>query len=102
MSLTSDNQNDRTSDRFVESGNYLSLRNATLGYTIPAKVWGRSGVSDVRVYATGQNIFVITKYKGLNPELGYPNATDGNRQRGVDVATYPEARSFVFGATLNF
>jgi TonB-linked SusC/RagA family outer membrane protein len=102
MSLTSDNQNYRTSDRFVESGNYLSLRNATLGYTIPAKVWGRSGVSDVRVYATGQNIFVITKYKGLNPELGYPNATDGNRQRGVDVATYPEARSFVFGATLNF
>lgn len=94
------NQNYRTSDRFVESGNYLSLRNATIGYTIPAKVWGHSGVSDIRVYATGQNLFVITKYKGLNPELGY--ASDGNKQRGVDVATYPQARSFTFGATLNF
>ncbi|SFD78395.1 TonB-linked outer membrane protein, SusC/RagA family [Chitinophaga sp. CF118] len=102
MTLENTNQNYRTSDRFVENGNYLSLRNATLGYTIPAKVWGHSGVSDVRVYATGQNLFVITKYKGLNPELGYPNSTDGNRQRGVDVATYPQARSFTFGATLNF
>jgi hypothetical protein len=102
MTNESANQNYRTSDRFVESGNYLSLRNATLGYTIPSKVWGHSGVSDVRVYATGQNVFVITKYKGLNPELGYPVSGDGNRQRGVDVATYPQARSFVFGATLNF
>jgi TonB-linked SusC/RagA family outer membrane protein len=102
MTLDNANQNYRTSDRFVENGNYLSLRNATLGYTIPAKVWGRSGISDIRVYATGQNLFVITKYKGLNPELGYPNTTDGNKQRGVDVATYPQARSFTFGATLNF
>jgi TonB-dependent starch-binding outer membrane protein SusC len=86
----------------VESGNYLSLRNATIGYTVPSKVWGRSGVSDVRIYATGQNLFVITKYKGLNPELGYPVSDDGNKQRGVDVATYPQARSFTFGATLNF
>ena len=104
MSLSTDNanQNYRTSDRFVESGNYLSLRNATIGYTIPSKVWGRSGVSDVRIYATGQNLFVITKYKGLNPELGYPVSSDGNKQRGVDVAAYPQARSFTFGATLNF
>ena len=100
MTKQNSNQNYRTSDRFVESGNYLSLRNATIGYTIPAKVWGHSGVSDIRVYATGQNLFVITKYKGLNPELGY--AYDGNKQRGVDVATYPQARSFTFGATLNF
>jgi TonB-dependent starch-binding outer membrane protein SusC len=102
MTLNDANKNYRTSDRFIESGAYLSLRNATLGYTIPAKVWGHSGVSDVRIYATGQNLFVITKYKGLNPELGYPNNNDGNKQRGVDVATYPQARSFTFGATLNF
>lgn len=104
MSLEDANQNSRTSDRFVESGNYFSLRNVTLGYTIPARVWGKSGISDIRIYATGQNVFMITKYKGLNPELGYASASggDGNLMRGVDVATYPQARVFTFGATMNF
>ncbi|MBP1652013.1 MAG: TonB-dependent receptor plug, partial [Bacteroidetes bacterium] len=60
--------------------------------------------SDIRIYATGQNVFMITKYKGLNPELGYASASggDGNLMRGVDVATYPQARVFTFGATMNF
>jgi TonB-linked SusC/RagA family outer membrane protein len=99
MSLNDKNNNYRTSDLFVEKGNYFSMRNIALGYTIPAKFWGRSGISDVRVYVAGQNVFIITNYTGLSPELGY---TDGNRQRGVDVATYPAARTFTFGATLNF
>jgi TonB-linked SusC/RagA family outer membrane protein len=108
MYLENDNANlnARTSDRFLESGDYFSLRNVTLGYTIPARVWGKSGISDIRIYATGQNVFMITKYKGLNPELGYATTTsDGkpsNLMRGVDVATYPQARVFTFGATMNF
>ncbi|WP_325529253.1 TonB-dependent receptor [Chitinophaga sp.] len=101
MTLANANQNNRTSDRFVESGDYFSLRNISLGYTIPAKVWGRSGISDVRVYAAAQNLFMLTRYTGLTPQLGY-NDVDGNKQRGVDVAAYPQARSFTFGATLNF
>ncbi|TWI86613.1 SusC/RagA family TonB-linked outer membrane protein [Chitinophaga japonensis] len=102
MTLDSDNQNNRVSDRFVENGSYFSLRNASLGYTIPAKLWGRSGISDIRVYVAAQNLFILTDYTGLSPILGYPNNNDGNRQRGVDVAAYPQARSFTFGATLNF
>jgi hypothetical protein len=103
MSLSSDNSNNRTSDRFVEKGDYLSLRNIALGYTIPSKVWGRTGISDVRVYVAAQNLFILTSYSGLTPQLGYNDGTqDGNRQRGVDVAAYPQARTFTFGATLNF
>jgi len=102
MTLDSDNQNNRVSDRFVENGSYFTLRNATLGYTIPARLWGRSGISDMRVYVAAQNLFILTDYTGLSPMLGYPNNNDGNRQRGVDVAAYPQARSFTFGATINF
>ncbi|PSL46238.1 TonB-linked SusC/RagA family outer membrane protein [Chitinophaga niastensis] len=102
MTLGNDNQNNRTSDRFVESGDYFSLRNVALGYTIPSKVWGRSGISDIRVYVAAQNLFMLTSYSGLTPQLGYNGTTDGNRQRGVDVAAYPQARTFTFGATLNF
>ncbi|TWV98873.1 TonB-dependent receptor [Chitinophaga pinensis] len=100
MTLSDNNGNYRTSDRFIEKGNYFALRNVSLGYTIPAKVWGgQSNAPGIRVYVAGQNMFIITNYSGLNPELGY---TDGNKQRGVDVATYPQARSITFGASMNF
>lgn len=102
MSLRSDNQNNRVSDRFVEKGDYFSLKNASLGYTIPSKIWGHSGISDIHVYVAAQNLFILTSYSGLTPQLGYNGTLDGNRQRGVDVAAYPQARTFTFGATLNF
>lgn len=99
MTLSDNNGNYRTSDRFIESGNYLALRNVALGYTIPSSLWGSKSTTGIRVYVAGQNMFIITNYSGLNPELGY---TDGNKQRGVDVATYPQARSITVGASMNF
>lgn len=103
MSKNDNNSNSRVSDRFVESGDYFSLKNASLGYTIPSKIWGRSGISDIHVYVAAQNLFILTRYSGLTPQLGYNGIPgDGNRQRGVDVAAYPQARTFTFGATLNF
>nr|WP_183559817.1 TonB-dependent receptor [Mucilaginibacter sp. SP1R1]MBB6149030.1 TonB-linked SusC/RagA family outer membrane protein [Mucilaginibacter sp. SP1R1] len=97
LSLDRANDNYRTSDLFVESGNYVSLKNATLGYTLPVKWSKKAALNSVRVYASGQNIFIITKYKGYTPELGY---TDGNYQRGVDVAQYPSVRTITFGVTV--
>ncbi|MCW3466938.1 SusC/RagA family TonB-linked outer membrane protein [Chitinophaga nivalis] len=103
MTLSNDNQNNRTSDRFIENGDYFTLRNVSLGYTVPAKVWGHTGIQDIHLYVAAQNLFMLTGYSGLSPQLGYNGpVTDGNRQRGVDVAAYPQARSFTFGATLNF
>lgn len=97
MSLDASNNNYRTSDLFVESGNYFSLKNATLGYTLPGKISKKAALNSVRFYVSGQNVFMITKYKGYTPELGY---TDGNNQRGVDVAQYPSVRTITFGLTV--
>ncbi|WP_299582914.1 TonB-dependent receptor [Mucilaginibacter sp.] len=96
LSLDRANDNYRTSDLFVESGSYFSLKNATLGYTLPAKWAKKTTLSNIRLYASGQNIFIITNYKGYTPELGY---TNGNLQRGVDVAQYPSVRTITFGLT---
>ncbi|ASU36372.1 TonB-dependent receptor [Mucilaginibacter xinganensis] len=96
LSLDRANDNYRTSDLFVESGSYFSLKNATLGYTLPVKWAKKATLSSLRFYASGQNIFMITKYKGYTPELGY---TNGNLQRGVDVAQYPSVRTITFGLT---
>lgn len=97
MSLDRANDNYRTSDLFVESGNYVSLKNATLGYTLPVSWTKKATLKGVRLYASGQNLFFITKYKGYTPELGY---TNGNYQRGVDVAQYPSVRTITFGLTV--
>jgi TonB-linked SusC/RagA family outer membrane protein len=97
MSLDRANDNYRTSDLFIENGSYFSLKNVTLGYTFPAALAKKATLSSLRLYVTGQNVFMLTKYTGYTPELGY---TDGNRQRGVDVANYPSVRSFTFGLTL--
>jgi TonB-linked SusC/RagA family outer membrane protein len=97
LSLDRANDNYRTSDLFVESGSYVSLKNATLGYTLPTSWSKKATLKSVRLYASGQNVFFITGYKGYTPELGY---TNGNLQRGVDVAQYPSTRTITFGVTV--
>lgn len=99
VSRTNANQNYRSSDLWIESGNYLALKNISIGYTIPEWRIANADMPAIRVYVTGYNVFYLTKYKGYTPELGY---TDGNKQRGVDVAQYPSVRTITFGATLNF
>ena len=80
------------SDYYLQSGAFLRLDNATLGYNVPVR---RDGLS-LRVYATGQNLFVLTDYDGLDPEVG------GDDTPGIDNTPYPRARTFVFGARLGF
>ncbi|HEY9045528.1 MAG TPA: TonB-dependent receptor, partial [Ohtaekwangia sp.] len=105
LSATDPNLNFRTSNLFIESGAFLRLKNVTLGYTLPRNFTESLHLTQARFYVTGQNIFTLTKYKGLNPELGY---ADGNRSSGqytqvnVDYAQYPLARTFTIGATLSF
>jgi len=99
MTNNRDNLNHRTSDLFIEDGDFFRLKNLTLGYTLPSALTETVGMSRVRFYITGQNIFTITDYSGFDPEMGY---IDGNLQRGVDYAQYPQARTWVFGATLGF
>ena len=86
------------STRYLEKGNYLKMSNATLSYTIGdlSKVF--KGAS---VYATGQNLFVITKYTGADPEINtIKTGANSVPSVGIDYIGYPSARTFTFG--LNF
>jgi TonB-linked SusC/RagA family outer membrane protein len=99
MTTERENLNHRTSDMFVESGAFFRLKNITLGYTLPTGVTDAIHLTKARFYVTGQNIFVITKYKGMDPELGL---VQGNYQINVDYAQYPQARTWTIGAQLSF
>jgi len=85
---------------FVENGSFLKLKNLTIGYTLPEALARRMSLSRLRLYFSTQNVFVITKYTGLDPEIGiqFGNAT----QNGVDNGTYPPSRSFTFGLNVTF
>jgi TonB-dependent starch-binding outer membrane protein SusC len=103
VSVNNPNQNFRTSDLFIESGDFLRLKNVTLGYTLPKSVLNALRMTQARIYVTGQNLLTFTGYSGLNPELGYG---DGNgqqyRQLNVDYAQYPQSRTWTVGATISF
>ncbi|QNK65019.1 TonB-dependent receptor [Pedobacter sp. PAMC26386] len=84
-----------TSDFYLESGSYLRLKSATLGYTFSKDLLKTVKISNLRIYLTSNNLFTITKYSGFDPEVGMDDF-------GVDVGRYPQARTFLFGASLNF
>ncbi|MDN3686261.1 SusC/RagA family TonB-linked outer membrane protein [Cyclobacterium jeungdonense] len=99
MTTKRDNLNHRTSDLFLEKGDFFRLKNLVVGYTLPEMLTSRLGVSKARFYVTGQNVFILTGYSGMDPELGY---TDGNLQLNADFAQYPQARSWTIGTTITF
>ncbi|WP_159469688.1 TonB-dependent receptor [Dyadobacter sp. 3J3] len=102
VSIDNGNRNYRPSDLFVEKGDFLRLKNMTLGYTVPKTVISKLKMSQARVYVTGQNIITFTKYTGLNPEIGYAAGGQKYSQLNVDYAQYPLARTWTIGATLSF
>ena len=88
------------SDRFLESASFLRFQNVRLGYTLPS-AWAKHVAMNVlKVYVSGQNLFVITKYSGLDPEIGSFNM-DPTRQN-LDMGRYPNPRVFTFGVNASF
>jgi len=83
------------SDRYLESGAYLRLDNASLGYTIKPRT---QSVKSIRVYATGSNLFVITKYRGTDPEVNMGGLTPGIDNQNF----YPKTRTYILGVSANF
>lgn len=83
----------------VFDASYLSIRNITLGYTVPLK--SNSYISRLRVYATVQNLAMITKYPGMNPEVTTNTGMQWNGL-GVDKSSYPVPRSFNLGISVSF
>ena len=87
------------SSRWVEDASFLRLDNMTLGYNfrIITKV-----IRNARLYVTGQNLFVLTGYKGYDPEVNNVAGSNGIRSIGIDYNTYPQARTFSVGLNINF
>lgn len=88
-----------SSSRWLEKGTYLRLRNVALGYNIKIPALQGLGVERFRVYVSGQNLFIITDYKGFDPDISYGQ---GNIVKGFDYGSYPSTRSFTFGLNLIF
>lgn len=100
------------SDLYLQDGDYIRLQNITLGYDFKRLIsW--KGISKLRLYVQAQNLFTLTKYDGMDPEIGSFNGTDGNRQNadgttnqtwvsGVDMGYYPHPRTFIVGINLAF
>lgn len=91
------------SDRYLEKGDFLRLNNATLGYNLDPSVIGLGDkIKNIRFSLTGTNLFLITKYSGFDPEINSGLTTGGIQTFGIDYATYPKSRSFIFGVNVSF
>jgi hypothetical protein len=66
--LSDPNQNARVSDRFVEDGSYLRLKNIQLGYSLPASILRKVAIKELRFYVAAQNLVTFTKYSGMDPK----------------------------------
>jgi len=95
--------NSRTSSRFVENGSFLRMKSATLSYNLPKSALNTLHLSKLLIYATAQNLFTITSYKGFDPEVNAFTSGEGSGVTlGIDYGTYPVARTYVLGLNLSF
>ena len=85
----------KMSDFYLEDGDYLRFKVVQLGYTLPSTIINKIGMQKVRLYITAENLLTLTKYTGYDPEIG-------GDVFGIDRGYYPQARSFMFGANLQF
>ncbi|MEO8254287.1 MAG: TonB-dependent receptor [Flavobacterium sp.] len=91
------------STRYLKDGAYLRLNNATLGYTFNTTNLGLSQwVKAMRLSVTGQNLFVITKYNGYDPEVNTDRSSEGVTSYGIDYVSYPKARTILMGLNVTF
>ncbi|MFS4467949.1 SusC/RagA family TonB-linked outer membrane protein [Maribacter sp. 2210JD10-5] len=98
-------QNNRASSYFVEDGSYLRLRNLNIGYSLPSGVVDKLGINSLRIYSSIQNLFTITNYSGVDPEIGQNTDINGNSSvttRGIDAGAYPISKTFTLGFNLKF
>lgn len=89
------------SSRYLEDNDYLKLRSLTFGYNFKLPEWG---IQNLRVYFTGENLFTITDYSGVDPEVPADLNPEGNRSvmGTAGVSVYPSVRKFMFGLNLTF
>ena len=94
------NNNSRVSDRYIEDGSYLRIKNITLGYTLPGDVLRKLKLENVRIYANIQNLCTLTKYSGYDPEIGVNPMTPN--VYGLDYGRYPMPTIYSMGLNFSF
>lgn len=92
------NGNSRESERFLESGDFVRMRQAQIGYSLPVSLLRKIHVEKLRFYVSGDNLFTITGYSGIDPEF----STSSPLNTGIDRHIYPFTRSYTIGAQLTF
>lgn len=96
--VTDANTNNRISDRFVEDGSFLRIKNISIGYTFPKKLLSKCQIENLRVYVNVQNLYTFTDYSGYDPEVGSYDVL----LRNIDNARYPSQRIYTFGLNVSF
>lgn len=99
-SSASSASNYRLSNRFVEDGSYVRLKNISIGYNLPKDLYSKYGISNIKVYSNMQNVLTFTKYKGYDPEVGAIN--QNQLLNGIDNGRYPTPVTTTLGITVNF
>jgi TonB-linked SusC/RagA family outer membrane protein len=94
------NQNAVPSSQWIENGSFLKLKTATIGYSFSSDFLRKAAITKLRVYFSTQNLFTITSYKGLDPEVGVQGGY--GTQTGVDNGTYPSSRFYTIGLNATF
>ena len=87
------------SDKWIENATYVRLENLSVAYTLPKSM---TKFADLRISVSGQNLFTITKYKGIDPAGNSFHSGGGNANAGIDMGTYPNPRTFTFGVRATF
>ena len=85
---------------YMEDADYFRIQNITLGYDF-SRIWKSGPFSLLRLYVQAQNLYTFTKYSGVDPEIGSSGGKD-SWARGIDVGLYPQARTFIVGASIKF
>ncbi|MDE6283309.1 MAG: TonB-dependent receptor [Muribaculaceae bacterium] len=97
LSLTDDNNEARFSTYYVENGSYMKMKYLKLSYSLPKNIVKKLGASNLDVYGQVENVFTMTKYKGLDPEI-----LPGEFGARIDNGAYPRPRTFTIGLNLQF
>lgn len=102
--ISDPNNNVRVSDRWVEDGSYVRLKNVQIAYSLPSSLIQKAGLSSLRLYMTAQNLFTITRYAGFDPEMGpsteFVDGRGADLEVGADKGRYPQSRIFLLGLSM--
>ena len=98
--VNSTNPSSAVLDRYIEDGSFLRCSDITLGYTMPKSIVSKIGFENINIFASVKNAFIITNYSGYDPEVN-TFAFDGLK-RGVDMNSFPQSRSYIFGLSVTF